>query len=1532
MNTFKQPVANILIVDDRRENIHLLSHILREQGYRVRQAITAELALSTIREKLPDLILLDVMLPDMNGYDLCKQLKADERTCEIPVLFMSVLDDTKDKLKAFDVGGADYLSKPFEEQEVLAHVKTHLALRHTQKQLERKIVELKQTKNALRESEKIYRDLVETINDAIYQTDADGIIEYISPAITVMFGYDPKAMVGQCFTQFLYDDDIGMYKEYFDIARSGFSGTIEMQIITSSLDIKWIRFSYHSILAKGRFIGTRGVITDITKRKQVEEMLRKSEERLSSFMDSATDGFILFDSELNYIKINSAALEMTGLDREDVIGKNILDIVPNLKETGRYDKYKNVIETGEPFFISNLMPHPKFGLKHIEIKAFKISGGLGYIFTDITERKRAEEALRESEQRLRSIGDNLPSVQIYQLMVRPDGTIRFTYVSSAVEKLHECTAEQVIADASLLYDRVVEEDREGMRLASEKSIREMDVFDQEIRIRRKSGEIRWHRMTSRPRLTTGNVILFDGIDMDITERKKTEIAVLEQKESYERLTDNADEALVRVKADGGEVIFVNPATERIFGYSLKEWLADKAHAFKIIHPDFMEKQQRVIEKINTTKRPFKDVELGWIAKDGRTIFMEHTIIPVLDKEGKIIYFEALGRDITERKQAKQVLIESEVKHRTLFESMSQGVVYQNADGHIISANSSAENILGVSLEQMTGRTSLDPRWRAIHEDGSEFPGKTHPGHVAMRTGKSVHNEIMGVFHPKANRYKWISIDAIPQFKKGNKKPYQVYATFTDITERKQAEEAICKLNKELEQKVIQRTHDLGQRVKELNCLYSISKLVETPDASLEEILQGTVNLISPFWQYSDITCARIIIEGRMFQTDNFKETIWKLASDILDKGEPIGSLDVYYLEERQVSDEGPFLKEERNMIDAITERLGKVVERKYAEEALLKSEKRLRTMIENSPLPMVITDANQDMEYFNDKFTELFGYTLNDVSTAEQWWQIAYPDENYRRSVQKSWMDAIEYAIAHDEDIEMQEWDLTIKDRTKRRCEFYMVPFEEFSLIIMNDITENINIQTELKEAKKAAETANKAKSAFLANMSHELRTPLNAILGFAQLMLRDSDLLPSQRKNMEIVNRSGEHLLMLINDILDMSKIEAGRSILRNRNFDLFQTLTNIEEMIRVRADAANLKFNVFRDNGVPQYIQGDDRKLRQVLINLLNNAIKFTEKGSVTLQIWGSGFKIHFKIEDTGVGIASSDLKAVFDVFKRTQSGLRNDEGTGLGLAISRKLVRLMGGDITVASEVGKGSVFTFHIPAEPADAAEIEVEPSVRKVIGLEPNQETYLILIVEDKWENRKFLAQLLQSAGFAVQEAVNGQEAIEMIAKERPHLIFMDMRMPVKDGFEATRIIKATPQGQKIPVIAMTASVFEEERTAILAAGCDEFICKPAHESEIFEAVKRHLRVRYIYEEPAEQDDVRKARTDLTLADLDCLPAEWIAEFRQAVKRGYRKPVLKLIEQIRPEKPDIAEALVKLTRDFRFDKLIALTSSPAKQYR
>lgn len=479
-------------------------------------------------------------------------------------------------------------------------------------------------------------------------------------------------------------------------------------------------------------------------------------------------------------------------------------------------------------------------------------------------------------------------------------------------------------------------------------------------------------------------------------------------------------------------------------------------------------------------------------------------------------------------------------------------------------------------------------------------------------------------------------------------------------------------------------------------------------------------------------------------------------------------------------------------------------------------------------------------------------------------------------------------------------------------------------VLLMYDITERKRVENELRQARDAAESANRAKSAFLANMSHELRTPLNAILGFAELMGRDAFLTAEQREYLDIITRSGQHLLALINDVLEMSKIEAGRTTLRPENFDLWALLQTLEEMFALRAQEKGLQLFFERAADVPRYVSTDQSKLRQVLINLLSNAVKFTHKGGVTLRVGAypqpdGTQRLAFEVEDTGVGIAPEELPRLFDPFVQTSSGEKAQEGTGLGLAISAQYVRLLGGELSVQSTPDVGTRFRFEIPVALVRAEDVEPLAKRRRVVGLVPGQPTYRLLVAEDRAANRILLERLLKTLGFEVRSVTNGQEVLAVWETWKPHLIWMDMRMPVMDGYEATRRIKATAQGQATIIVAITASAFEEDRALILSEGCDDFVRKPFREEEICDVLTRHLGVQFIYQDEETTSEI--AAAPLTPEQRTLLTEDWRSRARQAAAQADADVLLQLVEELRAAHPDLALALRALLEDFRFDLIL-----------
>jgi two-component system sensor histidine kinase/response regulator len=601
------------------------------------------------------------------------------------------------------------------------------------------------------------------------------------------------------------------------------------------------------------------------------------------------------------------------------------------------------------------------------------------------------------------------------------------------------------------------------------------------------------------------------------------------------------------------------------------------------------------------------------------------------------------------------------------------------------------------------------------------------------------------------------------------------------------------------------------------------------------------------------------------------------------------------------------------VMDAIGTQLARVMERARAEGALKQSELRFRSVAETAHDAIVTSDEAGRIVTWNRAAERLFGHTEEEVRG--QPLAIIIPErlrERHLRGMERVRQGGERHVIGR-----TVELDGLRRDGSEFPLELslatWVVGGDRFFTGILRDITERREQAARLAQSERAAVEANRAKSLFLANMSHELRTPLNAILGFVQLLERDPELSSEQRESLAVITRSGEHLLGLINNVLSISKIEAGQTTLHPVDFSLRRLLSSLRELFGVRAEGRGLELRFELAEDLPDSLRGDEGKLRQVLINLIGNAVKFTDAGRVMVRAAWSDGRGRFSVEDTGPGIAGDDLERVLQPF--VQGGARASEGSGLGLAISRDFVRLLGGELKAESEPGRGSRFSFDVELPLSEEPAPRVE---RKVATLAPGQTPPRILVVDNADDNRRLLVRLLQSVGIDAAEAADGAAGFARWQELQPQLVWMDMRMPVVDGYRATRLIREAESKEGKPrtvIIALTASAFDHDHPEILAAGCDEVVLKPFRDAQIFESLERWLGTRFLHEAAAPPEPV------LSLARLGQVPAEQREALLRALGEGDDLAARRAVEAVADA--ELGAALMARVRNFEFDQLLAL---------
>ncbi len=468
-----------------------------------------------------------------------------------------------------------------------------------------------------------------------------------------------------------------------------------------------------------------------------------------------------------------------------------------------------------------------------------------------------------------------------------------------------------------------------------------------------------------------------------------------------------------------------------------------------------------------------------------------------------------------------------------------------------------------------------------------------------------------------------------------------------------------------------------------------------------------------------------------------------------------------------------------------------------------------------------------------------------------------------------------------------------------------------------------ITSEHQIKLAMQEATTANKAKSIFLARMSHELRTPLNAILGFTNILKKSMNASNEEKENLNIIKRSADHLLSIINEILELSKIEAGKMELAPKEFNLYELIKDIENLFATRCQSKGLDFSVQISKNLPKYIKADVQRLRQILINLLGNSLKFTQKGEIKLVIYETHNKIFFELKDSGIGISKENLEKVFKPFVQVKQDNYTEQGTGLGLAITKELITLMGGNIYVKSEVNVGTQFYFSINYEKVEEKNFIQKDEIKQIVGVKNENFTKTILVVDDIKENRDLIVLLLNLYGFKTLQASSGFEALELFEKEKIDLIFMDILMENLDGLETTKQIRSKKNGKDIPIITLSANVYDEDKKEALSSGANDFLPKPVEEKDILLILQKYLKIELEYENEGNKDKIDMKD------EIKSLPKEFIEKLEQMALNMDNEGILTLLNDYEVT-VGLQNYIKILVGEFKYQELISFLIEYAKK--
>ncbi|HEY8995282.1 MAG TPA: PAS domain S-box protein [Lacunisphaera sp.] len=1181
----------------------------------------------------------------------------------------------------------------------------------------------------------------------------------------------------------------------------------------------------------GAITGFLGIAQDLTERKKAEVALQASEERLGKVLGHAE--CLVWEARVTleaedwdwHMSVYPSGLfqRLTG----DTVWKPGAGLwykfeIPEQAEMDR--RSREAMERGQPGYTQEFRLVREGQTTWVrETVAIRPQGDGRYwlvgVAIDVTDRKVMEETLRVTEERFRSFAQLAP-VGICQT----DHKGRCLYMNDRWCEITGRSAAEALGENWAIA--VHPEDRRQVLAAWAALARGLPESLVECRFVHADGRVRWVAGSAIPlRDGRGQITGFLGTVTDITAAKEAKVALEQSEERFRSAFDYAGIGMALVGLDG-RWLRINRVIHHMLGYPEAELLQRTSQ--EVTHPEDVNADLANVADLVAGRRRHYQMEKRYLHRDGSIVHARLTVTCVRDAAGEPLHFIAQIEDITARYQAEQAVVASQRQLSDIFRSMAEGLVLQDAQGRIIECNAAAENILGLSRAQLLGLTSTDARWQALNEDGTPCPSDQHPAAMTRMTGQPCRGVVLGVSKTDSTR-RWISVNT-EAILDDNGYLKAVVASFSDITDRKQAEEAL-RQSQQLFRRLFESSPDAIVLVDHNGRIVRTNVRAETlfgwPAGTLTG--QALQVLLHPhlrerhdkhLLKYFENPHARAM--GAGLELAGMRKDGSSFPVDIM-----LSPLET---------------QEGRQTLAVVRD----ITSRRQMERALREGEERMRLFAEHAPASVAMFD--REMRYLVHSTKWLKDYGLDGQAIIGRSHYEVFPE------ISENWKEIHRRCLAGATEINESD-PFERADGSRQWLSWRVQPWRnaagEIGGIVMftEDITRRKELENSLAAARDQALAASKMKSEFLANVSHEIRTPMNGVLGMADLLM-DTRLTEDQRQMGRVIQASAQSLLKLIDDLLDFSKIEAGKFSITTDVFSLTEQVDQALALMAPRAVSSQVSLESDLPADLPARLWGDAGRIQQVLVNLLGNAVKFTEKGCVIVSVRPltptspGHYAFRIEVRDTGIGISEEQQARLFQPFMQADgSTTRRFGGTGLGLAISRQLIELMGGRIGCRSEVGQGSVFWVEL--ELPLAAE---PPAVRKAASpAAVSAGGAKILVAEDQQANQLVMRLLLTKLGLDHTIVGDGQAAIEKLGTGDYALVLMDCQMPRIDGYEATRLIRAGaagPDRQATPIVALTAHAMASDREKCFEAGMDDYLSKPIR-LEALQAILQRLGIHFV---------------------------------------------------------------------------------------